>query len=695
MDRILIVDDNPANLKLLTSVLMAQGYTVHPASDGKLALRFVRSILPDLILLDIKMPGMDGYEVCRRLKADERTHGVPIIFISILEDEGEKVKGFQAGAVDYVTKPFQPEEVIARVRLHLRLRELTAHLENTVAARTEELMLANGRLEQELAERRKAEEALRESEARLEAAQRLAHVGYWDRDLDTEHITRLEETYRIHGLLRGEYPVPPGSALELVHPDDRRMMLDALAEALRGGRRYDLDYRVILPDGEVRFVHSQGDVIRDEAGRPQRMFGTAQDVTARKRAEQRLRAQHAVARILAEATTLEEATPKILQAVCECLVWDMGALWRIDRDAGVLRCAELWRRPSLEATQFEAATRVIAFRPGSGLPGRVWASRTPACISDVVQDPDFLRANSAMVAELHSAFAFPILLGSEVLGVIDFISREVRQPDQDLLDVMATIGSQIGQFIERKRAERALDEAEANLTHVTRVTLLGELAASIAHEVNQPLAAMVADAHACLNWLAQVNPDLKVVRETLASIVADGHQAADVIQRIRRLMKKSAGFEKVRLDVNELIRDVLPLVRGEVLRHRVALRLDLASELPPVLADRVQLQQVFTNLVMNGLEAMASVHDRPRELVLRSQAHDGEEVHVMVTDVGIGIDPETADRMFTAFFTTKPGGMGMGLSITRSIIEAHGGRIWATANAPHGAIFHLVLPRLR
>jgi PAS domain S-box-containing protein len=550
-------------------------------------------------------------------------------------------------------------------------------------------------LARDIRERKRAEESLRESEARLEAAQRLAHVGYWDRDLDTDHITWPEETYRIHGLLPGEHPLPLGRVLELIHPDDRQMMLDALAEALRGGRRYDVDYRVVRPNGEVRFVHSQGDVIRDEAGRPQRMFGTAQDVTARKRAEERLRAQHVVTRILAEAVTLEEATPRILQAVCECLAWDMGALWHIDRDAGVLRCAELWRRPSLEAAQFEAATRVSTFRPGSGLPGRVWASRAPACIADVVQDPDFLRANSAVGAELHSAFAFPILLGSEVLGVIDFVSCEMRQPDQDLLDMMATIGSQLGQFIERKRAAEALQQAQAELAHLTRLATAGELGASIAHEINQPLAAVVNDASACLNWLAGAQPNLDQVREALAGILADGHRAAEVIRRIRQLATKSPGLEKVRLDVNELIRDVLPLVRGEVLRHRVALRLELASELPPVLADRVQLHQVLINLVMNGLEAMASVHDRPRELVLRSQAHDGEEVHVMVEDVGTGIDPETADRMFTAFFTTKPGGMGMGLSITRSIIEAHGGRIWATANAQHGAIFHLVLPRMR
>src|SRR5512137_2881382 len=155
-DRILVVDDTTANLQLLTNLLTEHGYTVHPASDGELALEFVRSTLPDLILLDIRMPGMDGYEVCRRLKEDERTRDIPVIFISILEDERDKVKGFRQGAVDYITKPFQPEEVLARIQTHLRLRELTERLEQKVAERTEELEIANQRLQQEIEERRRA-----------------------------------------------------------------------------------------------------------------------------------------------------------------------------------------------------------------------------------------------------------------------------------------------------------------------------------------------------------------------------------------------------------------------------------------------------------------------------------------------------------------------------------------------------------
>jgi PAS domain S-box-containing protein len=258
---------------------------------------------------------------------------------------------------------------------------------------------------------------------------------------------------------------------------------------------------------------------------------------------------------------------------------------------------------------------------------------------------------------------------------------------------MFTIGM-VEDITERKRAEESLRQAQAELSHVTRVATLGELAASIAHEVNQPLAAIVADATASLNWLAGAHPDLERVREAVEAIVTDGNRAADVIQRIRQLATKSPP-EKARLDINGVIRDAVPLVRAELLRHQVALQLDLGPELPPVAGDRVQLQQVVINLVINAVEAMASLTDRPRQVVIRSAPHQPGYVTVSVQDTGIGIDPTTLDALFGAFFTTKPGGMGMGLSISRSIIEAHSGRLSATSNSDHGATFHFVLPAMR
>jgi len=244
---------------------------------------------------------------------------------------------------------------------------------------------------------------------------------------------------------------------------------------------------------------------------------------------------------------------------------------------------------------------------------------------------------------------------------------------------------------ERKRVESALRDAQANLAHVVRVTTLGELAASIAHEVNQPLAAVVANAEACLRWLDRGTPDLNAARRSVGWIIDDGNRASEVIRRVRALANKTE-IAKVPLDVNDVVRETIPLVQRELISHRVLLRMELAPALPMILGDRVQLQQVIINLVMNGIEAMQSVTDRPRELVVRSGQDEPGQALISVADCGVGIAAENVDRLFNPFFTTKSGGMGMGLSICRSIMEAHGGRLWATATVPHGSMFQFTLP---
>jgi C4-dicarboxylate-specific signal transduction histidine kinase len=243
----------------------------------------------------------------------------------------------------------------------------------------------------------------------------------------------------------------------------------------------------------------------------------------------------------------------------------------------------------------------------------------------------------------------------------------------------------------RKRAEEELHEAQANLAHVTRVTALGELAASIAHEVNQPLAAVVTNAAACLRWLDRETPNLDEARGTVRSIIKDGSRAGEVIQRVRGLVNKTAG-QKAPLHLNEVVDEVITLVQLELFSHRVLLRLELAPALPLVLADRIQLQQVILNLIVNGIEAMLAVTDRPRELVIQTHQDETHQILLTVKDCGIGIAADNADRLFDAFFSTKSSGMGMGLSICRSIVDAHGGRLSASGNAGPGATFQFTLP---
>jgi PAS domain S-box-containing protein len=262
------------------------------------------------------------------------------------------------------------------------------------------------------------------------------------------------------------------------------------------------------------------------------------------------------------------------------------------------------------------------------------------------------------------------------------------RPTSERVEAVLAIGRDLTEHV---LASEALREAQMELAHVTRVTTLGELAASIAHEVNQPLAAVVANAEACLRWLGRGTPDLDAARRSVEWIIDDGNRASEVIRRVRALANKT-DIEKVALDLNDVIREVIALVQRELTSHQVSLRMELAPALPTILGDRVQLQQVIINLVMNGIEAMQPVTDRSRELVIRSRKDETQQALVSVTDCGVGISAENADRLFNAFFTTKSSGMGMGLSICRSIVEAHGGRLWATANVPHGATFQFTLP---
>jgi PAS domain S-box-containing protein len=374
---------------------------------------------------------------------------------------------------------------------------------------------------------------LRESEGKLEQAQRIAHVGHWDHDLDTDSFTWSDETYRIFDVPLQEKRNTSAVLKALIHPEDWESYTRASMSAQSGGPPYNVEYRVVRPNGEVRIVHSRGDVTIDETGRPRRMFGIVQDITERKQSEENLR-----------------------------------------------------------------------------------------------------------------------------------------------------------------ESERRNREAQAELAHVSRLSVLGELTASIAHEVNQPLTGVVTYGGACLRWLDREVPRTDQARSAVEQMIGSARHASDVIARIRALSKKGAS-ERVRFDINRAIDDVIALILREINAHGVSLRLDLGTSLPPVDGDRVQLQQVMMNLLMNGIQAMSRVTGRRRELLIRSREHGADQILVAVEDSGTGIEPEHIGRLFNAFFTTKPDGMGMGLSICRSIIERHGGRIWATRNSGTGSTFQFTLPACR
>ena len=434
----------------------------------------------------------------------------------------------------------------------------------------------------------------------------------------------------------------------VVHPDVLARYVDEWHAALAAGEPMESEARLRMADGEYRWWMIRNVPLRDKLGNIVKWYGTSIDIEDRKRAEDALRRSQAY---LTEAQTLSQT----------------GSFG--------------WNVSSGEVSWSDETFRIFEWDPASFRPSvdSIVQRIHPEDVDRVRQEFD-RAAKDGTGVDLEHRLRMPD--GS--VKYVHVFAHGVRDSSGQrefvgaVMDVTAS-----------KQAQEALRQAQATLAHFTRVTTVGEMAASIAHDVNQPIAAAVTNSNTCLRWLMRDPPNVDEAREAAARSVKDATRAADIIKRIRLMFKKGAPQEEL-VDVNEAVGEIIVLLRNEADRYSVSIRTDLAADLPKVRVDPVQLQQVFMNLMLNGIEAMKDVN-AARELTIKSERADNSHLLISVSDTGVGLAPEQADQIFNAFVTTKPDGTGMGLAISRSIVESHGGRLWATTNSGPGATFHFTL----
>jgi PAS domain S-box-containing protein len=543
----------------------------------------------------------------------------------------------------------------------------------------------------DIEDRKHAEQTLRESEAYLAEAQRLSHTGSWAWTPATGGIRYWsEECYRVLGFdLHGGRPRFE-TFFQRIHPDDQAKNRETAETALREKADFEQDYRIVHPGGEIRDIHVVGHPVLSPSGDLVEFVGTVMDVTERKRAEALRDGESRILEMIARDAPLGETLEKLVRVVEAQFAGLLCSVLLLDDDGQHIRHGAA---PSLPEP-YTKAIDGLCIGPKAGSCGTAMYRKEPVVVTDILQDP--LWEAYRDVAEpcgLRACWSTPILAHSgKALGSFAMYYREPRSPGPAETRALEMATHLAGIAIERKlaREERErLRQAQADLAHINRVTTMGELTASLAHEVNQPIAAAVTDANTCLRWLTRDRPDVEEARQAASRIVKDATRAGEIISRIRLVFKKGAPQREL-VDVNEVIREMIALLHGEATRYSVSVRTELA-DLPQVMADRVQLQQVLMNLMINGIDAMKDI-DGTRDLIICSQQAEDSHLMISVSDTGVGLPPQQADQIFNAFFTTKPQGTGMGLRISRSIVESHGGRLWSVDKSPRGASFHLTLP---
>lgn len=653
--RILLLEDDPSDAELIQELLEAEHFRcdvarVQTRPEFAAALEVGGF---DLILADNSLPSFDGLSALR-LAQTERPD-VPFIFVSGTLGEELAIEALKIGATDYVLKQ--------------RLSRLVPSIQRALSE-------AQGR-----AARKQAEDALRRSEAHLAQAQRLSRTGSFHWNVSTGETFWSEETYRILGY---ETSIEPTRDLVMqrVHPDDAALVREAFVATSKGRRPVDFECRMLMPDGVIKHVRVVGRPVAGE-GASHHVLGAIMDITVHKEAFAALQQSEQRYRHLFHDMPI---------ALWQQDARKLAELFRKLREEGVTDLAPyLDASPDFLTTCMEALTTEEVNARTAQLLGR--------------GDPSEFSGRSVAYCWQARPDTFRRALESRFRGEASFEEEtKLSTLDGRTVDVLFTT-SRIGadgdhgmslvgvvDISQRVRAQEMLSRVQADFAHAARVSVLGELTASIAHEINQPLAAIAANGAAGLRWLGQPDPDLSELRELIESIVVDARRTADIIARIRAMAARRAPEQSL-VSLDDIIREALLFLRHELQARAVTVSHYAAPGDVHVLGDRTQLQQVVVNLVVNSMQAISQAAAGKRIITIRTVVPEPTIVRCTVDDSGGGIAAEHFEQLFESFFTTKQGGMGMGLPVCRSIIEAHGGSITADNSSPEGgARFTFALP---
>jgi PAS domain S-box-containing protein len=471
-----------------------------------------------------------------------------------------------------------------------------------------------------------------------------------------------------------------------LHTDDSNGLIDKWRASVATGQPFEAEARFRGADGTHRWCLCRAVPVRDETGTILQWYGTTTDIEDFKRAEALLAGEKQLLEMIARGDSLALILDALCRLVEELSSGSLSSILLLENGNRLRHGAA----PNLPKSYTEAIDGAV-IGPSVGSCGTAAYRKEPVIVSDIATDSLWVDYRDLALAHgLRACWSTPILSSDgRMLGTFAIYSRETGRPTAQQQNIIEQVTHLASIAIERKQAEDALQKSQAELAYVTRVMTMGELVASIAHEVNQPLGAIVTNGHACVRLLSREVPDVDKSREVIGRMIKDGMRASEVIKRIRDLLNKKP-VETGLVNINETILEVITLVSSEILRSKVELKTDLAADLPAALGDRIQLQQVILNLILNAKDAMSG--EQTRKLQITSRKYDSREIVVRVRDTGHGLEEKNVERIFDPFFTTKPEGMGLGLSISQTIIEAHGGRLWATQNEDKGATIQFTLP---